>query len=91
MSTWNKEISIQNALELIMKGIEEEHKNLDEPIKYLSVYNNDDEVEVGISKIKFLVDMLEENFKKYKDLRYTKEESECDEEYEEDEIDDIPF
>lgn len=91
MSTWNKEISIQNALELIMKGIEEEHKNLDEPIKYLAVYNNDDEVEVGISKIKFLVDMLEENFKKYKDLKYIKEESECDEECEEDEIDDIPF
>ena len=91
MSNWNKQDSIQNALSLIMKGISEEQKNLVEHIDYLTCYDdNIIEVEAGISKIKFLVEMLEENFKKYKALE-VKEVFQEDTVCCEDDVDDIPF
>ena len=95
MDVWKKE-SIQNVLELIMKGIEEQYKELEENIGGLLCHNNGYKVQMGISKIKFLVEILEENFNKYvelknEELKNIKEEPEWNETDEEDEIDDIPF
>ena len=94
MDVWKKE-SIQNVLELIIKGIEEQYKELEENIGGLLCHNNDYKVQMGISKIKFLVEILEENFNKYvelknEELKNIKEEPEWNE-TDEEEFDDLPF
>ena len=66
MDKYSRKESIVSVLRILMNGFMEEIGNLDERIDNLMIFEEDYEIEYSINKIKFLLEVISENFDKYK-------------------------
>ena len=66
MDKYSRKESIVSVLRILMNGFMEEIGNLDERIDNLMIFEEDYEIECSINKIKFLLEVISENFDKYK-------------------------